>query len=96
MLFKLLRLAVKSLTNEVFKSGRQDLPRLTKLSDQLIKNIINCKETFYIRKLLINLYECEEGHCPRSILVNVVNSINDYSFNGGNFKKSEPISIIPQ
>jgi signal transduction histidine kinase len=91
MFFKILRMAVRRLSQEVYKSGRNDLPELARLEDQLVKNIINCSECFEIRRLLVEVYVSEM--CGRVLLTQLIGLINQYAEQGGGVKKSDALSM---
>lgn len=87
MMFKILRVAIRRLSDQVFKNVRYNLPTLVKLEDQLVKNLINCSHCFQIRRMLIDLYRTQAG--SRELLATLIEAINSYNSAGGGMKKSE-------
>ena len=93
MLFKIMRMAIRRLQEEINKSEYAPVPALTRLKDQLVKNIINCQESFEIRKLLIDLHMCE-NYGPIK-LTHLIEMINQYASNGGDIKKKDVGRVRP-
>ena len=58
----------------VIKSNRMNLPEMAKLTEQLVKNIINCSEGIELRKKLIRFYESE--YVDFKLVVNIIEDIN--------------------
>lgn len=92
MFIKLIRMAVRRLTHEVWKSGRRDLPPLVKLDDQLVKNLINSADCLEIRWLLIDIYQ-SANPCNRELLVKTIFEINEYALRGGAVRKTDALSL---
>jgi len=89
MFFKIIRMSIRRLLSE-YEERRDILPTLTKLEDQLVKNIINCAECGAIRRILVEIYMSEV--CAKAKLIQAILMINCYAKAGGGIKKSAALS----